>query len=319
MFKRQFFPLIAIIFFFVLSCTSFFLQAEETADVEPFKVTVGQIVLTTPEEVLDQIEKTYRENPESELFVFAEFVTHGDKINLDEVAYLEGDEETRKVAQKWIDLTPKFGSVKALAKKYNKATVVGCLEQEDGKLYSRAYFYDPQTDQLEYYDKTHVHWTEKLLRPGKKLEPFDTRFGKIGILICYDMAFVEPTRVYGLKGADILVVVSAVPLHFHWKYPHRRMTGAAMFNQYYVVSANQGYSLLSKMGGYSGIYSPDGDLLAMVDNTKYGYITAEIDLDLQKKWREEEVIYKYRIPGLYDILDEEKGELDKDTDKDNND
>jgi len=303
--KKSFFITLILILAILFCKVGFAMDTQKSkSDVKPFRATVGQIVLTTPEDVLKQIDETYEKNPKSELFVFAEFVTHGDNIDLNKVPYLKDDEETRDVAKKWIDLTPTFGQVKEIAKKYNKATVVGCLEQENGKLFSRAYYFDPQTGQLDHYDKTHVHWTEKLLRPGNKLVPFNTRFGRIGILICYDMAFVEPTRVYGLKGVDILVVISAVPLHFHWKYPHRRMTGAAMFNQYYVISANQGYSLKAKMGGYSGIYGPDGDLLAMVENTKTGWTTAVIDLDLVRKWKKEEVIDKYRRPELYKIITE---------------
>jgi predicted amidohydrolase len=266
-----------------------------------FTATIGQIVLTDPYDVVCQIDKTIVENPETDLFVFPEFATQNN-INLEAVSYLQENKEARKKAEKWLDLVPDFSKIQVLSDEYGKAILVGSLSQENCQLYSRAYYYDPQNQQIEFYDKSHVHWTEKFLRPGNQLEPIHTRFGKIGILICYDMAFVEPTRVLGVKGVEILVAISAIPMHFHWKYPHYRMIGAAIYNQYYVIAANLGYSLKSPMSGHSGIYSPEGDLITRIESTDYGYITANIDRNLVRLWREKELINPYRRPDLYKVL-----------------
>jgi predicted amidohydrolase len=266
-----------------------------------YTVTVGQLVLSTPEQVYGQIRTTLIEHPETELFVFPEFATQ-QGVDLDAVAYLRGKPEARQTAQKWLDLVPEFASVQKLADELGRAVVVGCIAQDKDQLYSRACFYDPQREQLAFYDKSHVHWTEEFLRPGSTIEPIQTRFGKIGMLICYDMAFVEPTRVLGLKGAQLLCALSAIPLHFHHKYPHYRMTGAAIFNQYYVIAANLGYTLQAPMGGHSGIYSPEGDRLAQIPGTEFGTISARIDLDRVKLWREQERIDPYRKPHLYEAI-----------------
>jgi predicted amidohydrolase len=266
-----------------------------------FTVTAGQLVLTDPDNVFYQIERTIVENPETELFVFPEFVTQSN-INLKTVPYLQENAAAQKEVEKWLNLVPEFMGVQALSDEYGKAILVGSISQENNQLYSRAYFYDPQNQQLEFYDKSHVHWTEEFLRPGIKIEPIQTRFGKIGILICYDMAFVEPTRVLGINGAEILFAISAIPMHFHWKYPHYRMIGAAIFNQYYVIAANLGYAIKSQMSGYSGIYSPEGDLITQIEGTDFGYISANIDLNLVKLWREKELINPYRRPHLYEDL-----------------
>ena len=63
------------------------------------------------------------------------------------------------------------------------------------------------------YRKTHLHPTEaggktnepELFLPGKTLEPFSTRLGSIGVMICYDGCFVEVPRVLALKGADLIL------------------------------------------------------------------------------------------------------------------
>jgi predicted amidohydrolase len=265
---------------------------------DKYTVTVGQLALSDPQQVYEQIDKTLAENPETELYVFPEFATQH-QVDLEAIDYLRGNPEAKETARKWIALVPDFARVQALAQEVGKAVLVGCIAQEKGQLYSRAYFYDPQAQQLASYDKTHVHWTENFLRPGAVLEPIQTRFGTLGILICYDMAFVEPTRVLGLKGAELLCALSAIPLHFHQKYPHYRMTGAAIFNQVYVVAANLGYTLQAPMGGASGIYSPEGDRIAQLPGTEFGTLSATIDLGLVRLWREKEQIGPYRQPHLY--------------------
>jgi len=63
------------------------------------------------------------------------------------------------------------------------------------------------------YRKTHLHPTTaggktnepEFLLPGQSLEPFNTRLGSIGVMICYDGCFVEVPRVLGLKGADLIL------------------------------------------------------------------------------------------------------------------
>jgi predicted amidohydrolase len=266
-----------------------------------FTVTVAQLVLSSPQDVYHQIDATFGEHPNTDLFVFPEFATqHG--ANLGAVDYLPATSEAREKAQKWVDLVPDFSDVKALSDELGQAVLTGCLAQEGGQLFSRATFYDPRHRQLAFYDKSHVHWTEDFLRPGSALEPIQTRFGRIGILICYDMAFAEAPRVLGIQGAHVLFALSAIPMDFHWRYAHHRMIGAAMFNQYYVVAANVGHSPEAPMGGYSGIYSPQGDLIAQVDDTDYGCVTADIDLGRVMRWRETELVYPHRRPHLYGAI-----------------
>jgi predicted amidohydrolase len=266
-----------------------------------FTVTVGQLVLSDPEEVFEQIDKTLLENPDSDLFVFPEFASQSN-VDISHLSYLEGKPTARKKVKNWCSLVPAYPRIKRLAERSQAAILIGCLAQEAGKLFSRAYFYDPQNQQQDYYDKTHVHWTEDFLKPGTSIEPILSRFGKIGCLICYDMAFVEPTRVLGIKGVEVLFALSAIPRAFHWRYPHHRMIGAAIFNQVYVVAAQLGHSRQAPMGGYSGIYGPEGDLIKQINHDDYGWISAEIDLEYLRRWREEEIIPPYRKPSLYGAI-----------------
>jgi predicted amidohydrolase len=263
-----------------------------------FTVTVGQLVLSSPQDVYDQINAICIEHPGTDLFVFPEFAAR-QNVDLEAVAYLQDSPRARRRAETWIDLVPGFPDVRALADHIGKAVIIGCIAQDDGQLFSRAYFYDPRHQQLAFYDKSHVHWTEDFLRPGSTIEPLQTRFGKIGILLCYDMAFAEAPRVLGIQSAQVLFALSAIPMDFHWRYAHYRMIGAAIFNQYYVIAANLGHAPEAQMGGHSGIYSPEGDLIARIEGADFGCMTTSIDLGDVRRWREREIIYPHRKPDLY--------------------
>ena len=107
---------------------------------ERYTVTVGQLVLSNPEQVYHQIHTTMIENPQTELFVFPEFATQH-AVDLDAVAYLRDTPAACETAQKWLGLVPEFSRVRTLADELEAAVVVGCIAQDRNQLYSRAYYY----------------------------------------------------------------------------------------------------------------------------------------------------------------------------------
>ena len=96
-----------------------------------------------------------------------------------------------------------------------RAVVIGgfCERGEDGGVYNSAVVLD-SGGILGCYRKTHLWDREKLwFRPGT--EPprvFDTRAGRIGVLVCYDLEFPEMTRTLGLAGAELIAVPTNWPL-----------------------------------------------------------------------------------------------------------
>ena len=80
------------------------------------------------------------------------------------------------------------------------------------------------------------------------------------------------------------------------------MIGAAIFNQYDVIAANLGHTLQAPMGGYSGIYSPEGDLVTQIKGTEFRTISANIDPSCVRQWREKEMIAPYRRLDLYGAI-----------------
>ena len=60
------------------------------------------------------------------------------------------------------------------------------------------------------YSKTHLVGDEQLYcRRGRKYPVFHTKYGNIGLLICYDICFPETARILALKGADVIICPSA--------------------------------------------------------------------------------------------------------------
>ena len=185
----------------------------------------------------------------------------------------------------------------------NTRVIIGEVKRWGERYYNVATYIDKNVTQS--YTKTHVHWTENFV-PGKELKIFDSPFGKIGITICFDAAFSEVWRVLSLKGADLIVNISAVPEEFPVDYMWRRFVGAAIYNQVFVVYANRPGGFFS---GHSAVFSSRGDILVSA-GSKETIIEANIDLNEVPKWRNEEQIYPNRRPLLYrEIVNRHKPDL----------
>ncbi len=187
-----------------------------------------------------------------------------------------------------------------LVKTLDARVIIGELKRWGERYFNMATYIDRKG--VQGYAKTHVHWTENFF-PGKELKVFDAPCGKIGITICFDAAFSEVWRVLSLKGAEIIVNISAVPITFPVEYIWRRLAGAAIDNQVFVVYANRPGGSFS---GHSAIFNPKGDLLVNAGSGE-AIIESEINLDEVRQWRLDEAIYSNRRPLLYrDIVNRHK-------------
>ena len=177
-------------------------------------------------------------------------------------------------------------------KDLNAGVIIGELKRRGEKYYNVATYINK--DETRSYIKTHVHWTENFV-PGKELKVFDSPFGKMGINICFDAAFSETWRVLSLKGALLVVNISAVPKAFPVEYMWRRFAGAAINNQVFVVYANRPRRFFS---GHSAIFGPKGDVLVSA-GSEAAIIETTLDLGEVRQWRAEEAIFPNRRPLLY--------------------
>ena len=115
--------------------------------------------------------------------------------------------EARALAE-YTNESPAVARWHQLAQEYDTHIVAGFGEKvSDTALYNSSLVIGP-SGILGAYRKTHLFFEEKLYyRPGDLGFPvFDLPFGRIGILICYDLRFPEASRILALKGADVICV-----------------------------------------------------------------------------------------------------------------
>ena len=101
------------------------------------------------------------------------------------------------------EFTETFSS---LAKEHGMHIVMGTIAEREGeKVYNTSVLLDDEGRIVGKYRKIKLWNGEKEhVTPGGELPVFDTKLGKIGLLICWDLAFPELAKELALKGADFI-------------------------------------------------------------------------------------------------------------------
>lgn len=154
------------------------------------------------------------------------------------------------------------------AREYRTYIIAGMLELDSGKTYDTAVLIDRQGRVAGKYRKTHLPLAEVEdgETPGSDYPVFDTDFGRIGILICWDFVFPETFRILRLEGAEIVFLpIAGDPGTRHFDTVTR---ARALDNGVYLVASVSD-------GAPSRIVNPDGEVMA---ETADGLAAAELDL-----------------------------------------
>jgi predicted amidohydrolase len=236
---------------------------------------------------IDRIKNIISENRSSDIIIFPELILHGHPSVERPEGFLY-----RKIKKFYRSIASESDDIYKFVKSIDASVIIGELQGQEGNFYNVATYID--RDITESYKKTHVHWTENFI-PGNTLKVFRTPLGLVGITICFDGAFGEIWRVLALRGAEIIVNIAAVPKTFPVEYMWRRLSGAAINNQVFILYANRPGDYFA---GHSAIFNPRGDILISAGHEET-IIHAEIDLDDVKEWRNEENLYQNRRPLLY--------------------
>jgi predicted amidohydrolase len=95
-----------------------------------------------------------------------------------------------------------------VAKKLRCYIVAGIYERVGGVIYNTAVLVGRKGELVGAYRKTHLprEEVEGGLTPGDSYPVFDTDFGKVGLMICWDVQFPEPCRALALKGAEVILL-----------------------------------------------------------------------------------------------------------------
>jgi len=98
-----------------------------------------------------------------------------------------------------------------LAKKYNIDIVPGSIiEKDKSKLYNTSYYIDSVGDIKARYKKINLWHSEKEeFAPGQEISVFDTKYGKMGLVICWDLIYPEIFREMAKRGVEIVFCPSS--------------------------------------------------------------------------------------------------------------
>ena len=221
------------------------------------------------------------------------FIEYAEKLEdsqtLKEIAKIAKEENIHVLA----------GSIPELVKDENKGTE---------SIYNTAVFFDNNGKQLGKHRKMHlfdidvkgkIYFKESdTLSAGNDFTIINTDLATIGIGICYDIRFVELSRIMALEGAEILIFPGAFNLTTgpaHWELLFR---SRALDNQVYAIGVAPALDEDASYNSYG--HSIAVNVIEELDYSEELKIV-EIDLDEIKRVREEIPVLKNRRTDLYEI------------------
>jgi len=245
---------------------------------------------------LKKIEQ-YIKRAKADFYIFGEYFLTGDRCK----------DEFRDLAEP-ID-GPSIQQLKKLAKLKHCYLVFGMPLKDEhvkGLQHNAAILIHPNGT-VDSYKKwflpTAGPFEEKIFfDQGEELTIVQTPFGKIGLLICYDLYFPELSKALVLQGADLLICISASPTttkkYFETMLPARALENTVFIA--YVNLAGNNEDLI--YWGGSQVYGPLGDLLIKAPYLKESCITCDIDLEELESARARRPVLRDIRPELYQDL-----------------
>lgn len=224
-----------------------------------------------------------------------------------------------------LEKNPAVNRFKEVAKELGVVIPVSFYERDIDRLFNTVAMIDADGSVLGIYRKTHIpddhFYQEKFyFTPGDTgFKVFDTRFGCIGVGICWDQWFPETARCMAVQGAEMLLYPTAIgsePIldvdsSGHWR---RVMQGHAAANLIPVVTANRigvetvepckenaGQSSSLDFYGCSFIADATGDIIASAKQEET-ILYGEFDLDVLKEERLSWGLFRDRRPETYIVM-----------------
>jgi len=128
----------------------------------------------------------------------------------------------------------------------------------------------------------------RFFAPGDSVRAFDTRFGRVGMLICEDFWHASPPYLLWQDGADLLLLSSASPGRGLTAEPqlesarwveHINQAYASLFTAFVAHANRTGFEDGLNFWGGSTVFDPNGELLAQAPYFEESLTLTEIDLN----------------------------------------
>lgn len=257
------------------------------------KINIGIIQMSCTESVEDNLNKTIKKIEEAvaqganvmclqELFTSLYFCDVESHANFDLAEPIPGPTTDRLQ-----DVAKRLGVV-IVASLFEKRTV--------GIYHNTTAVIDADGSYLGKYRKHHIpddpgYYEKFYFTPGDEgYKVFETKYGKLGVLICWDQWFPEAARITSLKGAEVLIYPTAIGWDTNetsevinqeqydaWQVIQR---SHAVANGVFVVSVNRvGREVDQQFWGGSFVANPHGRLLYLAPHEDEVVHVQEIDLD----------------------------------------
>ncbi len=207
---------------------------------------------------------------------------------------------------------PVWQQLSEYAKQYGIYLIGGSMPEKDaeGKVYNTSYIFDRQGKQIGKHRKVHLFDIDvtggqtfkesDTLTAGDHDTVFDTEFGRMGVMLCFDIRFPELARMMVNDGVKAIFVPAAFNMTTgpaHWELSFRTR---ALDNQIYMIGCapmrDESAGYIS--WGHSIVTDPWGRVIDMLDE-KEGVLLTELDLDYEEQVREELPLLKSRRKDMY--------------------
>jgi N-carbamoylputrescine amidase len=195
---------------------------------------------------------------------------------------------------------PTTAAFQKLARQRQVVIIAGLFEKRAAGVYhNTAAVIDADGSLLGIYRKMHIpddplYYEKFYFTPGDLgFRAWQTRYARIGVLICWDQWYPEAARLTALQGAEILFYPTAIGWHPREKAAHGAQQHAAwetvqrshaIANGCYVAAANRvGHEKLAGSGiefwGQSFVAGPFGEILAKAGAQDDQTLVVPLDLD----------------------------------------
>ena len=209
---------------------------------------------------------------------------------------------------------PAWEAMSALSRECGVYLVAGSMPERDGegRIYNTSYIFDRKGEPIGKHRKVHLFdinvkggqsfRESETLTAGDALTVFDTEFGRMGVMICFDIRFPEWTRLMTDAGAKAVFVPAAFNMTTgpaHWELSFR---ARALDNQIWMLGCAPARDMAASYHswGHSICTDPWGRVVSQLDE-KEGVLEADLDLTYEADIRAQLPLLAGRRSGLYHI------------------